>query len=114
MSALPGYDHWKTTDFDGEARDAQAEAARTELLADGDRLAALDLTTSETLDGDDYTALFVVLADASESGLIARLAEGTPADRTNARQLDTFARLARLADRMAAQRQAAIARELQE
>jgi len=75
------------------------------------RLAEIDVRVSEELDGDTCTDLFVVLADASDCNLVSRLAQGYPMGSMSARQLDVFARLARLADAMADERAIAIAHE---
>ena len=91
-----------------EAPQLAYEAAATALLADADRLKELDVIASEELDGDTYTAMFVTLANASDSGLIQRLAEGDAVGFCFAGQVDAFARLAKLADSLAAVRKAAI------
>lgn len=113
---MKGYDEWKCTDSDGE-RMEEKEAAfyrRRQAIHDNySRMEELDLDVSNKFDSE-VLEMFWVLANASETGLISRLAGGASVPDTWSTQHDTcaqqeaFAALAKLADRMAALRAKAV------
>lgn len=116
MNTMPGYDRWKTSDDDYEQR--QADADRLDRLADKLRsdavqLREIDETASELLDGDTYTEMFSVLADATDCGLMTLICEDRLMSDGQMSHFDALARLARMSKFMAEDRSAAIDRELQ-
>lgn len=99
-----------THDDAGEAAELAARAINAEvdaIKADPSRLAEIDADVAFAFDGETFE-MYVVLSDASDCGLINRLAEGDDANKLNACQLDVFARLARIADRMSDAREVAV------
>ena len=107
MSALRGPGDFTPDDPD-ERVSERAEELQTELREDAKQLAAIDCCASEQLDSAQYESLFAVLADAEDSGLVHRLASGDPLTALQAKHLDVFARVARIAKDMAAAREAGL------
>lgn len=91
-----------------ERIDERAEELEREIPKDAKRLAEIDRDASELLAGEQYERLFSVMADAEDSGLVAKLAEGEPLTSLPQAQLDVFARLVRLAKEIAAEREKAV------
>jgi hypothetical protein len=71
-------------------------------------LTGIDNDASETLDAATYEAMFSTLADLADSGLLTRLSFGGSLSDAPALHLDTYARLARLADDLSVVRAKAV------
>ena len=103
MSGMPGYDLWKTTDtaYENAAADENTlDIIRERLMNSPTELADIDLTASEELDGETYTKLLSVLADASIYRVLDVITKGGSAADFKDHQRHVFERLTALADEM--------------
>lgn len=108
---MKGYDEWKGTDSEGERREAESEALAQRIaaiIADPSKLEAADADACLGMDDGIVFAMFTLLADANDSGLIDRLACGDPIHVLPVRLQDVFARLARAANQIGLMRAKAV------
>lgn len=108
-NAATMYDLEEDPRFDlGDRQQATEEAIR----ADVGWMLEIDSDAFGYLSYEEGTEMLATLADAKDVGLIDRLACGDAANDLSPRQLDVFAKLAELAERMAFLRQEEVEREV--
>lgn len=99
--------------------DPQTCAAMAEPCSPVERLALLDHDDIDSdvagaITDEESGSMYVVLADAGCSGMLARLAQGDDVGDLNGCQADAFARLIRLAEQMQGKRNKAVSEAIGE
>lgn len=103
MSGMPGYDLWLTTDTayeDASRREDALDSIRDRLINDPAEIADIDVIASEELDGETYTNLLSVLADACLYRVLDVITNGGSMGDLVGRQQDVYDRLVALSDQM--------------